>query len=146
GSSGTGAGTGSTAVSGTGAGTTGGNSTSGNATADSPPLLTDLSNQSWIGPIGQDGLPQLEGQTVPTLPLQNQATNDSAYWARASESFFVSAQTTNPSSSSGANPAFVEASPGQQLYLFAYDNARSITSGQTTWTVNSPDATITTDT
>lgn len=153
GGTGTGAGTGSTAVSGTsagstgtGAGTTGGNSTSGNATADSPPLLTDLSNQSWIGPIGQDGLPQLEGQTVPTLPLQNQATNDSAYWARASESFFVSAQTTNPSSSSGANPAFVEANPGQQLYLFAYDNARSITSGQTTWTVNSPDATITTDT
>jgi len=149
-SNGSGTGTGSTAGSGTGTGSTGGssNSTSGNSnsTTANPPLVSDLSNQSWIGPVGQDGLPQLEGQTVPTVALQNQATNDSAYWSRASESFFVSAQTANPSASSGANTSFVQASPGQKLYLFAYDNAKSITPDQTTWAVNSPDASITTDT
>lgn len=140
--------TGTTTTSGSGTGVTVG---TGTTTGSSASVQTSLgatgASTPVIGSLPASGLPLLEGQAVPTVPLQNQATSDAAYWARASESFFISAQNTSPASTSGnSDTHFVEAQPGQMLYLFAYDNSRNITADQTTWHVNSPDALITTDT
>lgn len=100
-----------------------------------------------IGTLPSSGLPTLEGQAVPTVTLQNQATSDAVYWQRASEAFFISAQDTSPTASASTqNTRIVSAKPGQMLYLFAYDNSHNITPLQTIWHVNSPDALITTDT
>lgn len=91
------------------------------------------------------GLPTLEGQTIPSEPLQNQAVSDVAYWQRASSSFFVSAQNTMPDATGNSDTSFVTTKPGQMLYLFAYDNNRSISATQTTWHVNSEAVVISND-
>ncbi len=105
--------------------TSSGSSPSGNTTATTPnsPLTID-------------------GQVVPTVALANAATNDSGFWRRASESFYLSAQTNNPATT-GIGTTLLQVQPNQTLYLFAYTNATDVVDQNTSWYVNSLDATIT---
>lgn len=84
----------------------------------------------------------IDGQTVSTAPLANAATNDSGFWQRASESFYVSAQTNNPATAAVGTP-MLQVQPNQPLYLFAYTNATDVVDQNTSWYVNSANATIT---
>ncbi len=84
----------------------------------------------------------IDSQYVPQMTFQNQATNDSAMWQRASHSLYVTAQTFNPSSSSNGT-SLLTVKPGQPLYLFAYRDTANVSYKMTTWQVNSPDATLT---
>lgn len=85
----------------------------------------------------------IDGVPVPKLALTNQATDDSSYWARASNDLYVSAQTNDPSTQTGT--PILSAQPNQPLYLFAYKNDGNVESPQTQWVVNSPLATVTGD-
>lgn len=75
----------------------------------------------------------------------NSATNDSVYWQRKSNDFYLSAQSNDPlTNSSGVGAtSLLNAEPGQSLYLFAWLQSGSL-DAQTSWHVNSPDASMTT--
>ncbi len=92
-----------------------------------------------------NAFPTLEGQTIPHVTLQNGATNDQAYWSRASRDFYLSAQTSNPVNNAAQSLPIANAQPDQTLYLFAYKNGQSVNANQTTFLVNSPDATLATN-
>lgn len=70
----------------------------------------------------------------------NSATSDQADWQQASDSLYVSAETTDPGQSSNVGPALMVLQPGQEIYLFAYSDTADISTA--TWTVNSSNATI----
>lgn len=114
--------------------------TAGNSLAFTPPALNANPVSSVSG-----GFPTLEGQTIPHVTLQNSATSDQAYWSRASRDFYLSAQTNNPANSTAPSLPIANAQPDQTLYLFAYKNGQSVNGGQTTFLVNSPDATLSTN-
>lgn len=74
----------------------------------------------------------------------NAMTSDSAYWQRESSDFYVSVQTNDPNTNNAGTgaPSLLTVEPNQTVYLFAWLNSGNL-DNQTTWQVNSPDATIT---
>lgn len=84
-----------------------------------------------------------DGQPVPSVALQNAATSDQIDWTRASNSLYLLAQTGNPANSKVQGNAMISVLPGQPLYLAAYSQSGNVTNRETTWSVNSPDATMT---
>ncbi|WP_241713724.1 transglutaminase domain-containing protein [Sulfoacidibacillus ferrooxidans] len=79
---------------------------------------------------------------------QNQAQNDSGFWARSSGNFYISAQTVDPMSTeentNSTGPSLLNVMPNQTLYLFAYEHGVNVNANQFQWFVNSPDATVNT--
>lgn len=74
----------------------------------------------------------------------NNHTNDQAYWQRASNDLYISAQTNSPDATNSTSTSLLQAIPNQTLYLFAYADQMNVLGNQVTWQVNSPDATVTT--
>jgi hypothetical protein len=94
-----------------------------------PPSLTDSVNLPTVG-----------------TDVPNQAENDLTYWQRASEDFYVMAETDNPADPGNTQsnaPAIVNLQVGQTVDLTAYDNNTDVPQSQCKWLVNSPDASIT---
>ena len=112
-----------------------GSSISSNTTGNTSDLL-----QPSI--VSQNGTFVIDGQTVPKVPLQNEAADDRSMWAQAGHDFYISAQTNDPAGHS-AETSLLSVSPGQTLYLFAYKNGGNVEQNSTLWTVNSPYATVT---
>jgi hypothetical protein len=73
----------------------------------------------------------------------NADQNDTTYWQRANPSFYLSAQTYDPSVTT-SGPSLLNLGTGQSVYLFAYSNQRNINNTGLTWLVNSSDAQIAT--
>lgn len=117
---------------------------SGNTPATSPSSANAAAPSSLTTPSIATNGPStvIDGQTVPTVTLANGATNDAGFWQRASESFYVSAQTNDPASTATGTP-LLAAQPNQTLYLFAFTNASNVVNSNTSWVVNSANATIT---
>ncbi len=74
----------------------------------------------------------------------NAHTNDQSDWQQASRDFFISAQTNLPGTT-GTPTSLFNATTGQTLYLFAYSDSMDVPNQSVTWQVNSPDATVTTN-
>ncbi|MCY0870419.1 MAG: transglutaminase-like domain-containing protein, partial [Firmicutes bacterium] len=98
---------------------------------------------SSTAPVAAESRLTLDGRSVPSVPLQNSAANDVGYWRRASDDFYLSAQTDNPDVTDAAGTSLLFASVGQPLYLFAFQDGANVLASQTSWLANSTDATIT---
>ncbi len=124
--------------------TTTGSASSGKTAASSGGSSASWTPTAIASPsiVQKNGQLTIDGQTVPQISLQNAATNDQAWWRRASSDFYVSVQSNNPATDTAGTP-LLAAAPGQSLYLFAFRNTASVSTAGTKWFVNSPDATVT---
>lgn len=78
--------------------------------------------------------------------LTHVAKDDSAYYSRASDSMYISAQTTNPLSSNKSTESMDDIQTGQTVYLYTWSDSGKDSMQNVEWMVNSDNATLTPDT
>lgn len=116
------------------------NSTNSSTNSGSPNTTSSNSSTGTSNP-GAGSSRSTSGVAVTPSELPNAAANDSTYWQRASNDFYISARTNNPLSSAAPTESMVNVQPGQTLYLFGSSTNSSVNANMQ-WTVNSPDAAV----
>ncbi|MCY0896547.1 MAG: hypothetical protein OWS03_09700 [Alicyclobacillaceae bacterium] len=76
--------------------------------------------------------------SLPSTMLPNQAINDSSWWSRETNSFYLEA-SSSPFGTTASTP-LLNIEPGSAVSLMAYQFASSV--GGVHWLVNSPDASV----